>query len=212
MHGAEAFVLRWTLEGPGQIAIGAHFLSLANVLMAHSDNWLVSVRHFHSPEKFPTSPPRPDRDEMRNSRHDTTSGCPGYSSSSERVLVERSAAQLSWSQNLKNWGVTEETLRGQSQGQGRGNQQHWKFSKGIAGGVPYTPELEPQPEKGVPEMLNDLSAEEKAEWIRITQELNSMGILSKVNRSAVLWYVTFFAKAVQAKRKNTELGEQMIFT
>jgi hypothetical protein len=61
-------------------------------------------------------------------------------------------------------------------------------------------------------MLNDLSAEEKAEWIRITQELNSMGILSKVNRSAVLWYVTFFAKAVQAKRKMTELGEQMIFT
>jgi P27 family predicted phage terminase small subunit len=59
---------------------------------------------------------------------------------------------------------------------------------------------EPQPTRGIPSQPSWLSAEAKAEWKRITPELDRLGVLTIVDRTALTAYCQAHAELYEASR------------
>jgi P27 family predicted phage terminase small subunit len=59
---------------------------------------------------------------------------------------------------------------------------------------------EPQPTRGIPSQPSWLSAEARAEWKRITPELDRLGVLTLVDRSALTAYCMAHAELYEASR------------
>lgn len=57
---------------------------------------------------------------------------------------------------------------------------------------------EPQPTRGIPTMPTCLNSEAKAEWKRITPELDRLGLLTIVDRAALTYYCLAHSQAIAA--------------
>lgn len=65
---------------------------------------------------------------------------------------------------------------------------------------------EPKPEVGIPSMPKHLGKVAKYEWARVTKELASMGVLTKVERSALEQYCIAYEKWRKAMNHVAEHG------
>lgn len=80
-----------------------------------------------------------------------------------------------------------------------------KVLRGNPGKRPLT-KNEPKPTLGAPGCPTWLSIEAKAEWRRIVPRLDEIGLLTKVDRSALATYCEMWATFVYAQRKVHEHG------
>ena len=68
-------------------------------------------------------------------------------------------------------------------------------------------EREPKPSPGVPACPEHLGDEAKAEWNRITSQLEVLGLLTHVDRAAISAYCLAWGRWVAAEREITKSGE-----
>ena len=80
-----------------------------------------------------------------------------------------------------------------------------KLLRGNPGRRPIN-DKEPQPEQGIPTRPGWLTTEAKAEWNRITAELESLGVLTIVDRGALAAYCQAWGDLVEARKLVNELG------
>jgi P27 family predicted phage terminase small subunit len=66
---------------------------------------------------------------------------------------------------------------------------------------------EPVPPPGIPDCPEHLSADGKAEWARVVPQLEAMGLLSGVDRSALAAYCEAYASWVDAVRNLQRFGK-----
>ena len=64
-----------------------------------------------------------------------------------------------------------------------------------------TTEPRPQPVRGIPDPPSWLATEAKAEWKRVTPELNRLGLLAKIDRAVLAIYCDAWSKWVTASRR-----------
>ena len=67
-------------------------------------------------------------------------------------------------------------------------------------------EREPQPTPGAPDPLEWLSAAAREEWLRVSPELERMGLLTRVDMAALAAYAQSYAHYVEAERLIREHG------
>lgn len=60
---------------------------------------------------------------------------------------------------------------------------------------------EPKPEPGIPVVPAHLSDEAKVEWGRVTQDLEALGLLTRIDRAALAAYCEWWSDWVDATRK-----------
>lgn len=65
---------------------------------------------------------------------------------------------------------------------------------------------EPQPRAGVPDCPSHLDKEAKAEWERISVELELAGLLTQVDRAALAGYCQTWSRWVEASKKIKKFG------
>ena len=65
---------------------------------------------------------------------------------------------------------------------------------------------EPVARSGIPDCPDWLDAEAKAEWSRVTVELDAMGVLSQADRSALAAYCTAWSRWVEAEAQVKKFG------
>ena len=65
---------------------------------------------------------------------------------------------------------------------------------------------EPNPGKGMPDCPAWLLPEAKAEWIRLSEKLNQMGVLTEIDRSAFAAYCQSYARWKEAQQHIDEEG------
>jgi P27 family predicted phage terminase small subunit len=65
---------------------------------------------------------------------------------------------------------------------------------------------EARPQAAIPPMPEHLNAEAKAEWERISQELFQVGLVTNVDRAALVAYCEAWAAYLEAGRKVAEQG------
>lgn len=65
---------------------------------------------------------------------------------------------------------------------------------------------EPQPEVKIPKTPDGLTGEAKAEWDRLTPQLKQLGLLSDIDRTALLYYCQYHARYYDAMQKIEEEG------
>ena len=68
---------------------------------------------------------------------------------------------------------------------------------------------EPQPERGIPTCPAWLDIEAKREWRRITPELDRLGLLTLIDRTALAAYCQSFARWFHAEKARSEHGDTM---
>ena len=86
-----------------------------------------------------------------------------------------------------------------------------KLIKGNPGKRPIN-KREPKPEPGLPKCpahLNDLA---KLEWRRVAKELDSVGLLTKLDRAVLAAYCKAWGRWVDPEEKLTELGSPLFKT
>lgn len=69
---------------------------------------------------------------------------------------------------------------------------------------------EPKPEKGIPNCPKHLKGDARMEWNRITQELNKLGVIAKIDRAALAICCTAWADYVKACNTLVKQGEVII--
>ncbi len=69
---------------------------------------------------------------------------------------------------------------------------------------------EPQPRDGRPTCPDFLSRPAKAEWKRIVPELEAMGLLTKVDRTALAAYCQAYGRWYEAENKIKKLEKQLL--
>ena len=62
-------------------------------------------------------------------------------------------------------------------------------------------ENEPQPLLSVPECPEHLGDDARSEWLRIVPELESLGLLSQIDRAALAAYCTAYGRWTEAERE-----------
>ena len=82
-----------------------------------------------------------------------------------------------------------------------------KLIDGNPGGRPLN-DLEPQPVVGAPTCPAHLSPTAKAEWKRLAQQLESLGIISQLDRAAFAAYCQAYARWVQAEKAIAKMAEK----
>lgn len=80
-----------------------------------------------------------------------------------------------------------------------------KRLEGNAGRRPLNDE-EPQPEAGAPDMPEDYSEREQAEWELLCNQLSKMGILVKSDRALMMLYVDTIVDYIEARRRLHDVG------
>ena len=65
---------------------------------------------------------------------------------------------------------------------------------------------EPKPPEGIPDCPEMLGDEARAEWFRISQALQEMGILTKADRSALAAYCMAYGRWVEAEENVKRFG------
>lgn len=68
------------------------------------------------------------------------------------------------------------------------------------------PAFEPTPEVAAPECPPHLKGEARAEWDRITEELEKLGMVSRLERGALAAYCQCWARWVDAEEKLEQFG------
>ena len=66
---------------------------------------------------------------------------------------------------------------------------------------------EPAPKRGIPAVPAHLSGEAKAEWHRIARELNTIGLLTRIDRAALAGYCQAWADWVEAEDQLAKYGK-----
>jgi P27 family predicted phage terminase small subunit len=79
-----------------------------------------------------------------------------------------------------------------------------KILKGNPGKRPLRDE--PEPEQKVPECPEELTADAKKEWERITVLLSSCGLVTEIDRAALAAYCQVYSRWLEAEREIEELG------
>lgn len=74
-----------------------------------------------------------------------------------------------------------------------------KVIRGNPGKRPLN-EAEPKPSRGIPFPPDDLSEEAKIEWLRVVPELDRLGLLTMIDRSALVGYCDAWGRWVYARR------------
>lgn len=64
-----------------------------------------------------------------------------------------------------------------------------------------------QPEVEIPGMPPHLKGEARKEWIRVSVELERLGLVTRIDRAALALYCGAWGRLVQAERKLHELGD-----
>ena len=80
-----------------------------------------------------------------------------------------------------------------------------KLLRGVPGHHPL-PQNEPEPDVNIPTPPVHLSKEALEEWNRITPELEMLGLVSDIDRSALAAYCQCFGRWVQAEEQIKILG------
>ena len=65
---------------------------------------------------------------------------------------------------------------------------------------------EPKPKAAIPESPSHLSRRAKAEWRRVSKELKTLGLLTRLDRAALAAYCEAWATWVEASEKVQETG------
>lgn len=65
---------------------------------------------------------------------------------------------------------------------------------------------EPKPSSGAPECPDYLDAEARREWERIVPELDRMGLLSRIDGSALEAHCANYSRAVRAEKEIADVG------
>ena len=86
-----------------------------------------------------------------------------------------------------------------------------KIAQGNPGKRPLNT-CEPQPESGDQGCPTWLDGEAKAEWRRVTKELDRLGLLTKVDRASLACYCQAWAEFYEAKRELKKHGSRTITT
>lgn len=68
------------------------------------------------------------------------------------------------------------------------------------------PKDEPKPKKIAPTVPSHLIDEAKVEWGRVSQELESLGLLTRIDRAALAAYCQAWARWVEAEKKIAAIG------
>ena len=69
---------------------------------------------------------------------------------------------------------------------------------------------EPKPESVIPRCPSHLPDAAKTEWRRITKELHALGLLSRIDRAALVAYCQAWADYIEADKEITEQGSVII--
>lgn len=69
---------------------------------------------------------------------------------------------------------------------------------------------EPKPASGVPQCPPHLKGDAKVEWKRVTKELHTLGILTKVDRATLTAYCMAWGDLVRAEKQIEEEGEVIV--
>ena len=80
-----------------------------------------------------------------------------------------------------------------------------KLLAGNPGGRPLN-DREPEPEVTIPDCPDHLTDVAKAEWERIAPELESLGLLSEIDRAALAGYCTAWGRWVEAEEQLKKTG------
>jgi P27 family predicted phage terminase small subunit len=67
--------------------------------------------------------------------------------------------------------------------------------------------FEPKPDPAMPSIPAHLSEEAKAEWIRVAAELESLGLLTNIDRAALAGYCQAYADWVEAEGQLRRFGK-----
>ena len=71
---------------------------------------------------------------------------------------------------------------------------------------------EPQPQPACPEPPDHLKAEARAEWTRVSHQLNALGILSEIDRAALGAYCQAYSRWVQAETALDRMADRDAMT
>ena len=69
---------------------------------------------------------------------------------------------------------------------------------------------EPNPGKGMPDCPAWLLPEAKTEWIRLSEKLNQMGVLTEIDRSAFAAYCQSYARWKEAQEHMSEFYQKAV--
>jgi len=69
---------------------------------------------------------------------------------------------------------------------------------------------EPQPKSVIPRYPAHLPKIAKAEWARISKELNALGLISRIDRAALVAYCQAWADYIEANQKIDEEGAVIV--
>ncbi len=90
----------------------------------------------------------------------------------------------------------------------RGPKPHPTFLK-IVRGNPGKRDLnhaEPKPRRVIPDPPEELSEDAKKEWVRVVPELDRLGMLTTIDRTALSAYCQAFGRWMQAERKLAQMA------
>lgn len=84
-----------------------------------------------------------------------------------------------------------------------------KILQGNPGKRPLN-KTEPKPPSGIPQCPSHLNEEARREWRRISRELLSAGLLTRVDRAALAAYCQTWSRWVEAEQQLSKLGENAL--
>ena len=67
-------------------------------------------------------------------------------------------------------------------------------------------QAEPKPRRAIPDPPDELNGDAKREWIRVVPELDRLGMLTTIDRTALSAYCQAFGRWMQAERKLAQMA------